>query len=429
MSAKTPLTFHPPVIRTDDASQQKIEYTTCYMCACRCGIKVTMQEGKVRFIQGNRDHPVNQGVLCAKGSAGIMKQYSPAKLKAPMLRKSGSERGSGEFETISWDRALSLLTERLARIRSTDPKRLAFFTGRDQMQALTGLWAQQFGTPNWAAHGGFCSVNMAAAGLVFDRLFVLGVRLAGLGAGRIFPALGRGRRSLQQPDQDWSRQAQAQWREICFGQSGSHRLFGDRRRMGADSPGHRWLDGAGDCSCIVAARVVRCRNFWFARPMRPVWSPANPALPTTACSFAMIKVRRWSSISAPACRPFRGPVCSRRCSVNMKSTACPVGTVMSMLVERYCDPQYSPAAVAERCGVAAEVIERIALEMAKVAFEEVIELPIAWTDVWGNQHASCARSAGCDVCDAWNLGAFKRLSNLPFPASDPDAAGRAGWAG
>ncbi len=33
------------------------------------------------------------------------------------------------------------------------------------MQALSGLWAQQFGTPNWSAHGGFCSVNMAAAGL------------------------------------------------------------------------------------------------------------------------------------------------------------------------------------------------------------------------------------------------------------------------
>ena len=33
------------------------------------------------------------------------------------------------------------------------------------MQALSGLWAQQFGTPNWAAHGGFCSVNMAVAGL------------------------------------------------------------------------------------------------------------------------------------------------------------------------------------------------------------------------------------------------------------------------
>ena len=39
------------------------------------------------------------------------------------------------------------------------------FTGRDQSQSFTGLWAQQFGTPNYAAHGGFCSVNMARAGI------------------------------------------------------------------------------------------------------------------------------------------------------------------------------------------------------------------------------------------------------------------------
>src|SRR5262249_23459721 len=51
------------------------------------------------------------------------------------------------------------------KIRRTDPRKLAFFTGRDQSQALTGWWAQQFGTPNYAAHGGFCSVNMAAAGI------------------------------------------------------------------------------------------------------------------------------------------------------------------------------------------------------------------------------------------------------------------------
>ena len=48
--------------------------------------------------------------------------------------------------------------------RAQIPK-LAFFTGRDQSQALTGWWAQQFGTINYAAHGGFCSVNMAAGGL------------------------------------------------------------------------------------------------------------------------------------------------------------------------------------------------------------------------------------------------------------------------
>ena len=51
------------------------------------------------------------------------------------------------------------------RSAPTDPKKLAFFTGRDQSQSLTGFWATQFGTPNFAAHGGFCSVNMAAAGM------------------------------------------------------------------------------------------------------------------------------------------------------------------------------------------------------------------------------------------------------------------------
>ena len=159
----TPAAERP--IRFEDRSRDEVAFTTCYMCACRCGVQVTLKDGRVRFIQGNREHPVNQGVVCAKGSAGIMKQYSPARLSHPMIRRPGTERGAGIFDPISWDDALELLTARLARIRASDPKRLAFFTGRDQMQALTGLWAQQFGTPNWAAHGGFCSVNVAAAGL------------------------------------------------------------------------------------------------------------------------------------------------------------------------------------------------------------------------------------------------------------------------
>ena len=102
----------------------------------------------MRFIQGTPGHPVNDGVLCAKGSAGIMKQNSPAKLSHPMIRRPGTERGAGIFDPISWDDALDLLTERLARIRATEPRKLAFFTGRDQMQALTGLWAQSCSSKN-----------------------------------------------------------------------------------------------------------------------------------------------------------------------------------------------------------------------------------------------------------------------------------------
>ncbi len=133
------------------------------MCACRCGIKVHLKNGRVRYIQGNPAHPVNRGVLCAKGSAGIMQHYSPARLTKPLLRT--GERGVGEFREIGWDEALEIATKWLGAIRASDPDKLAFFTGRDQSQALTGWWAQQFGTINYAAHGGFCSVNMAAAGM------------------------------------------------------------------------------------------------------------------------------------------------------------------------------------------------------------------------------------------------------------------------
>ena len=122
-------------------------------------------------------------MICAKGSAGIKQHYSPARLSKPLLRV--GERGAGEFREIEWDEALALATTWLGDIRKTNPDKLAFFTGRDQMQALTGWWAQQFGTPNYAAHGGFCSVNMAAAGMYTMGGSVLGIRRAGLGSHQI----------------------------------------------------------------------------------------------------------------------------------------------------------------------------------------------------------------------------------------------------
>jgi len=143
----------------------EIRQTTCYMCACRCGINVHLRDGvdgrKIRYIEGNRDHPVNRGVLCAKGSAGIMQHYSPARLKAPLKRV--GPRGSGTFEEISWDEAYEIAAGWLSPIRASDPSKLAFFTGRDQSQSFTSWWAQQFGTPNYAAHGGFCSVRTGIA--------------------------------------------------------------------------------------------------------------------------------------------------------------------------------------------------------------------------------------------------------------------------
>src|SRR5262252_4058268 len=151
------------VVNTSPRVSDEVKCTTCYMCACRCGIKVHLKDGSIRYIEGNRDHPVNRGVICGKGASGIMQQHSPAKLKKPLARV--GERGSGEFQEIEWEEAIATAVRWLSSVRAEDPKKLAFFTGRDQSQSFTGFWAAQFGTPNFAAHGGFCSVNMAAAGM------------------------------------------------------------------------------------------------------------------------------------------------------------------------------------------------------------------------------------------------------------------------
>src|SRR5512139_3205899 len=125
--------LHDPFAPPSPGATTEVRNTTCYMCACRCGIRVHLRDGEVRYIDGNPDHPLNQGVICAKGGSGIMKQHSPARLTKPLKRRPGSERGANDFVEIGWDEALATLEARLRNIRRTDPRKFALFTGRDQM--------------------------------------------------------------------------------------------------------------------------------------------------------------------------------------------------------------------------------------------------------------------------------------------------------
>ena len=178
-------------------------------------------------------------MICAKGSSGIMKQYSPARLTQPLRRKPGAERGTSQFEEISWEAALELLTERLGRLRAEDPKRFALFTGRDQMQALTGLFAKQFGTPNYAAHGGFCSVNMAA-GLIYTiggSFWEFGG--PDLDRAKLFVMIGTAEDHHSNPLKIAISEFKRRGGRFISINPDPHRLLGHRRRVGADQAGHR----------------------------------------------------------------------------------------------------------------------------------------------------------------------------------------------
>jgi anaerobic selenocysteine-containing dehydrogenase len=359
--------------------------TTCYMCACRCGINVHLQDGRIRYIEGNRAHPVNRGVLCAKGSAGIMQQYSPARLTQPLLRN--GPRGSGSFRPVSWEEALATATAWLGAIRASDPKKLAFFTGRDQSQALTGWWASQFGTPNFAAHGGFCSVNMAAAGLYSV-------------AGSFW--------EFGEPDWEHSRYF------LMFGIAEDHDsnpikigLNKLRRRgvkivsvnpvrTGYSAVADEWLGiRPGTDGLFVLAlvhellRLGRVDLEFLVRYSNAPWlvirnpGGADDGLFARDDKDRVLAWDRRSNAAVDALLPEIEPLLQGEVMLADGRRAAPA---MALLVARYLDAQYAPAAVAERCGIAAAVIRRIAAELAETAFEKALVLDQPWTDWAGRRH-------------------------------------------
>ena len=62
--------------------------STCTACANSCGILIKTREGRPIKVDGNPDHPVNKGKICAKGQANILNLYDPERLKKP-LKKTG----------------------------------------------------------------------------------------------------------------------------------------------------------------------------------------------------------------------------------------------------------------------------------------------------------------------------------------------------
>lgn len=82
--------------------------TTCRGCSAGCGALVRVVDGRARKMEGNPDHPLNQGKLCARGQAMVQEQYHPDRLRGPLQRSP-----SGAFESLTWSTALDTLVGKL----------------------------------------------------------------------------------------------------------------------------------------------------------------------------------------------------------------------------------------------------------------------------------------------------------------------------
>ncbi|MFO1163559.1 MAG: molybdopterin-dependent oxidoreductase, partial [Reyranellaceae bacterium] len=273
-----------------------------------------------------------------------------------------------------------------APVRASDPKRLAFFTGRDQSQSLTSLFATSFGTPNWAAHGGFCSVNMAAAGQYT--------------VGGSFWEFG---------EPDWERTRYL----LMFGVAEDHDSNPIKRGLGR-------LKGRG--AKVVAINPVRTGYAAIADEWIPI-RPGTDGLFILALIHELLRLGRvdldylagltdagWLVVDAPGtdrhglyARDERGHPLAVAGDTGLVGPAetireprlggtveLPDGdrarSVFSLLSERYRAPEHAPEAVAEHCGIPAATIRRIAAEIGHVAFEQPLRVEQPWTDVHGRRH-------------------------------------------
>ena len=374
----------------------EVKTTTCYMCACRCGIRVHLRDGELRYIDGNPEHPLNKGVICAKGASGIMKQLSPARLTRPLRRKAGAARGAGEFEPISWDEAFAMLETRLGAIRAADPKKFALFTGRDQMQALTGLFARQFGTPNYAAHGGFCSVNMAAG-----MIYTIGGSFWEFGGpdlerARLFVMLGTAEDHHSNP---------LKIAISKFKRDGGRFISVNPVRTGYSAIADEWVpirpgtDGAlllalnheliaqGLYDREFVARYTNGGQLVIADPASPRHGllavdedvePENPLYPENQLWWD-----RHSERAVLSHTPGADP---RLLGAYRLADGTRVRPAFQLLADRL--QAHTPEWAEGITGIPAATIRRLAHEMGVIARDERIELPIAWTDCWGNEHQS-----------------------------------------
>lgn len=83
-------------------------------CPDTCVWEATVEGGRVVRLRGAADHPTTQGQLCPKVSRFVDRVYNPDRLLRP-LRRLGPK-GSGKFESVSWDEAIAEIAERLTGI-------------------------------------------------------------------------------------------------------------------------------------------------------------------------------------------------------------------------------------------------------------------------------------------------------------------------
>jgi molybdopterin-containing oxidoreductase family iron-sulfur binding subunit len=96
--------------------------STCRECPAGCGVLAKNRDGRVIKLEGNPLHPVNKGKLCARGQAALQALYNPDRITTALIKV------KGRFERIPFDKAVSLLQQRMFAAAAAGPNRVGMLT-------------------------------------------------------------------------------------------------------------------------------------------------------------------------------------------------------------------------------------------------------------------------------------------------------------
>lgn len=134
--------------------------TICFNCESACGLLAFVDKttGETAKYEGNPAHPGSRGRTCAKGPATINQVRDPERIMRPLRRK--GERGSGEWEEVSWDEALDDIGGRIRKALIEDRKEeVMYHVGRPGEDHFVLRMLQAWGIDGHNSHTNVCSAS------------------------------------------------------------------------------------------------------------------------------------------------------------------------------------------------------------------------------------------------------------------------------
>jgi thiosulfate reductase/polysulfide reductase chain A len=143
---------------------KKEVFNICGMCTVRCSVKVDVEDGVVKWIEGSPSDPGMAGRLCAKGSAGIAMLYDYERPQYPLIRE--GKRGEGKWRKATWDEALDYIADKLKGIIDKHgPRAVALSDRGGPFRELHRSFLKALGSPNYLNHDATCARNTQHAAI------------------------------------------------------------------------------------------------------------------------------------------------------------------------------------------------------------------------------------------------------------------------